>query len=188
MPRRDPDELRSLTSAAAAAFRGLVRRVAIGTLTSSRLWNLLGYEVAPGSREAFDRVETFQGIGFAARPRTGKGEAIVLNVGGRAGHPVVVATREIESEPDDLSADETSLHNSSAQVLVTEDGEVHVRDRSGGVAVALATKADLDNLKAAIQGWTPVPNDGGAALKAALLALFTGPPTWPAGTTKLRGQ
>lgn len=52
---------------------------------------------------------------------------------------------------------------------------------AGGTAdfVALATKVStaLTDLKNAINGWTPVPNDGGAALKAALSSLFA---TWPA--------
>ena len=44
--------------------------------------------------------------------------------------------------------------------------------------VALASKVSdqLNALKNAVNAWTPVPNDGGAALKAALTALFT---TWP---------
>ncbi|HSR79107.1 MAG TPA: hypothetical protein VLN57_21215 [Xanthobacteraceae bacterium] len=64
---------------------------------------------------------------------------------------------------------------------------VLIHDGSGG-AVPLATVPDLNALKSAIQGWMPVANDGGAALKAALLALFAGPPTWPAGTTVLEAK
>lgn len=52
---------------------------------------------------------------------------------------------------------------------------------AGGTAdfVALAAKvlAQLNALKSAINGWTPVPNDGGAALKTALSSLFA---SWPA--------
>jgi hypothetical protein len=47
------------------------------------------------------------------------------------------------------------------------------------VALANLVQAQLQALADAIAGWTPVPNDGGAALKLALTALFTGPPAWP---------
>lgn len=58
------------------------------------------------------------------------------------------------------------------------------------VALANLVDAQLAALKSAIAGWTPVPNDGGAALKAALTALFTGPPVWPASTaaTKVKAR
>lgn len=39
-----------------------------------------------------------------------------------------------------------------------------------------------------IRAWVPAPVDGGAALKALLMALFDGPPGWPAYTTKLKGE
>lgn len=45
------------------------------------------------------------------------------------------------------------------------------------VALANLVDAQLDALKQAIVGWTPVASDGGAALKTALTTLFT---TWPA--------
>lgn len=47
-----------------------------------------------------------------------------------------------------------------------------------------ALNSDLVALRQAVESWTPVPNDGGAALKAILLALFsTG---WPTGATKVK--
>lgn len=63
--------------------------------------------------------------------------------------------------------------------------EVVVHDGSGG-AGTLATHQDLLDLKDAINGWTPVANDGGAALKAALTSLFSD--GWPHGTTVLKGK
>lgn len=48
------------------------------------------------------------------------------------------------------------------------------------VALANLVNAQLAALKSAIADWTPVPNDGGAALKVKLTDLFTGPPVWPA--------
>jgi Phage protein Gp138 N-terminal domain len=47
------------------------------------------------------------------------------------------------------------------------------------VALANLVTAQLAALSAAFATWVPVPNDGGAALKAILSALQLGPPVWP---------
>lgn len=65
--------------------------------------------------------------------------------------------------------------------------EVVIHDGGGG-AEPLVQLSQLQALHDAIVGWAPVPNDGGAALKAAMMALFSGPPAWPAGTTVLKGK
>lgn len=59
--------------------------------------------------------------------------------------------------------------------------DVRIGDPEATAAVALATKVgdQLAQLKQAIQGWHVVPNDGGAALLAALTVLFA---TWPGDT------
>jgi hypothetical protein len=65
--------------------------------------------------------------------------------------------------------------------------EVVVHDGAGGAAPLLPL-AQAEALRDAINSWTPVANDGGAALKVKLTALFAGPPTWPQGTTVLKGK
>ncbi len=60
------------------------------------------------------------------------------------------------------------------------------QDGAAGDFVATAQRVQnlLSALKSAINGWTPVPNDGGAALKTALSTLFTsGWPSAPASST-----
>lgn len=52
------------------------------------------------------------------------------------------------------------------------------------VALANLVTAQLDALKSAISGWTPVANDGGAALKVALGAWLASPSTVAAGNLK----
>jgi hypothetical protein len=67
----------------------------------------------------------------------------------------------------------------AAQIELTSS-EIHLGvGASEALALASKTKGDLDALKTAINGWTVVAQDGGAALKAALVALFTTPPGWP---------
>jgi phage gp45-like len=187
----DSYELRALASKFRTDLRNTVRRVAIGVAGAGRLWQFLGYIGAEGERETFDDVEVFQGIGFASRPKAGQGEAVVLNVGGAPGHAVAAATRARESEPEDLEEDETQVHNTVTQVRVTKAGVVAVTDRLGGVAIPLATKADVDALVA----WVKLHTHGSAApgsptTPPLVLPAPGGTPLAPSpvGTTKLKAQ
>lgn len=70
------------------------------------------------------------------------------------------------------------------------DGPTTVRlGGSAAEALAIASKVTdaLNQLKSAINGWTPVAMDGGAALKTALSSLFS---TWPepVATTKVKAE
>lgn len=72
-----------------------------------------------------------------------------------------------------------TIENGSTSVKVTSS-DVQIGDSS---AVALAKAQAIADLQTAINNWAPVPNDGGAALKAALT-------TWllqQYGTTKAKG-
>jgi len=54
---------------------------------------------------------------------------------------------------------------------VDADGTVHIGGAGGqAIATAQAVASVLDSLKSAIAAWTPVPNDGGASLKAVIAA------------------
>jgi hypothetical protein len=70
---------------------------------------------------------------------------------------------------------------------INADGTNNLGAASGAAFVALASlvTAQLNALKAAIVGWTPVPNDGGAALKAALTTLFS---TWPGNVAATKAK
>jgi phage gp45-like len=196
MARFTSSEIRPQLAKWRTELRGMVRRVSVGVAGAQRLWQFLGYIGAEGERETFDDVEVFQGIGIAARPARGRGEAVIVHVGGHGGHPVAAALRDRESEPEDLAEDETQLHNTQTHVRVTASGVVEVAAREGGAAIPLATKADLEKLRDALQAWVPAPPDGGTALKAALVAAgVIGPgatpppvPFWPDGTKKLKAQ
>lgn len=164
------------------ALRGMVRRMAI-TATAKVLWRLAGFKQADGTTEKTD-VENFSGIGFFARPPSGgSAECIVINVGG-ALSPAIVATRDEATRAavaGNLADDETCVHNSQAVIIIKANGTIEARS-AVGAAGALATLADLDALRSAIDGAIPVANDGGAALRTAML-LWS-----PVGTTKLRGE
>jgi phage gp45-like len=81
-----------------------------------------------------------------------------------------------------LADGETAIFASEgdAIIILRANGTIEV---TGGTvkigdsaAAALAKAAAISDLQTAINGWVPVPNDGGAALKAALV-------TWLANTT-----
>lgn len=75
----------------------------------------------------------------------------------------------------------TFLDNSSAYVsMVAEVDEVNINGKTlGGLVKVIDLTTKLNNLEnkvnaliTAISGWTPVPNDGGAALKVALATWY----------------
>lgn len=190
MTYRTSEDLAQETSPFRRFVRGMIRRLAI-TLTAETKWQLLGQRGGQGGDET-PLVEPFTGIGFYSRPpSSGNPEAVAVAVGGSK-TTVIVATRDEatrQAVAGDIAEGETCVYNDKALIVVKADGTVEIR-LAGGVAIPLATKADLDKLRANFAAWTPVPNDGGAALKAILVAAggILGLPTWPVGTTVLKAQ
>jgi phage baseplate assembly protein V len=143
--------------------------------------------VQVGVPETRPDAEHFQPYGFFSVPLPGA-EGVALFPGGDRGHPLVIVISDRRYRPTGSEPGTAGIHNQTgARVVVLADGSIEARS-SGGSAAPVATKADLTALKSAINGWTPVAGDGGAALKAALLALFAGPPAWPAGTSVLKAE
>ena len=68
-----------------------------------------------------------------------------------------------------------------ASATVLEGDDVRIGDAS---AVALSKNADVSTLVNVLKTWVTAPGDGGAALKAAVIAAF---PSLPVGTTKVKG-
>ena len=175
---RTVKELAQATDPLRARVAGAIRRMAI-TLTAKTLWQLTGFLFPDGTRET-TQAETFLGIGFHARPSTtGKPEAIVVMVHD-AQNPVVIAVRDEKTRAaiaGALAANETAMFNDTSLVHIKGDGTIDARS-SGGTAVPLATKADIDALKA----WIATHVHGGSG---------TPPTTTPpsaAGTSKLKGE
>lgn len=174
----DPIELR---------LRNMVRRFAVTVTSAAAVWKVLGIRGLDGEDETVT-AEVFQGVGFAARPSTtGSPEVIVVNVGG-AKVPVIVASRDhktlkaVLAELGELAAGDAVIYSPAAVVYVRANGTVEIKT-PGGVAQKLATLADLEALRTAIQNTVIAPGDGGAALKAAILAAV-----WTTGTTVLKAE
>ncbi len=175
-------QLRHLLRPLATRVANSVARAVVQLVDDGRKLQLVQLGVL--ADETIDGAEHHQPYGFTSVPLPGA-EAVVVFPNGDRSHPLAISVSDRRHRPTGGQPGEVTVYNSNgARVILKADGTIEVRSASGSAA-ALATKADLDNLKSAIQGWTPVANDGGAALKAALTALFA---TWPAGTTKLKGE
>lgn len=65
----------------------------------------------------------------------------------------------------------------SLTVVTGDNVRLGARSATNPVALSVATNSNFDLLKTAFNSWTPVPGDGGAALKVLLTALLALP--WP---------
>jgi phage gp45-like len=190
---RSVEELAQVTSPTLRRFAGVLRRMAV-SVTTRPSWQVIGYRTPDaGDETAF--AEVFPGVGFYSRPpRSGAPEAVVAYVGG-ASHPVVVATRDEKTRAKVavISEDEAIVFSTRAVVHVRANGTVEIRTRDG-IAVPLATKADVAALKAHVdQHRHQHAAPGGTALTTYPTSTPTGTPVpdlapAPAGTTVLRGE
>lgn len=185
------DRQRDKTGPMAIALRGMIRKTVVRLAKATGLWNLVGFLGANGEEEPFTEVEVFPGIGFWSRPRANaKAEAIVANVGGESGQPVIIATRDMGIHRT-INDDEAVVCNSLVQVYVKNDSTVCVDDGSG--AIPLATKADIDALRnwlaSAIVSHTHggVTTGGGVSGPSTVTHVPNTPPN-AAGTSVLKGK
>lgn len=164
---------------------GLVHRVRV-VATQGALWKVEGHTDFNGNVSSYE-AETFEGIGFASRPGAAdNAEVIVLQVEAASGHPVIVATRNRDAlkkliQSEGLEADETVIFASASMVKIKADGTIELGS-IGGTFQPLATKSDIDALKAIFDAWVVAGTDGGGALKT-LLEAWT-----PVGTVKVRAE
>ena len=199
MTSRTPQDLADKQSGPLERFvRGMIRRVTV-TLTTGSLWQTLGYRGGANAKGGDETAnyEPFTGIGFySIPPASGAPEAIVAAYGSTRTAALVAMRDEAtrQTGAGDLVAGDVCVYNDLARIIVKGNGTVEIR-LHGGVAIPLATMADVAAIGTAIAGATIVPNDGGASLKATILAGLSsslhgaaGSTTWPVGTTVLKAQ
>jgi phage gp45-like len=188
MTYKSPHELANQGWPLERFVRGMIRRMAV-TLTTGVLWQVRGYKGganATGGDET-PNYEPFTGIGFySTPPSSGKPEAIVTHYGSTKTGAIVAlrdeATRKVGA--GDLAQGETCVYNDQARVIVKANGAVEIR-LHGGVAVALATYADVKAVRDALDGHahTYLPGTGTAALTTLNPAVPA-----PVGTSVLKAQ
>lgn len=188
MTYRTSEDFAQETSPFRRFVRGMIRRVAV-TLTQTARWQVLGQRGGQGGDET-DEVEPFTGIGFYSRPpRSGNPEAVTAAIGGSKTRAIIATRDEAtrQAAVGNLEEGETAVYNDQAVIVVKADGTVEIR-LVGGLAVALATKADIDALKS----WAathihnvPGVTAGGATVPSLVPTLA--PPN-ATGTTVLLAQ
>lgn len=171
---------------------GATRRMVIGLHRAGAKWRLDGHDHV---KETVD-AEVFSGIGFTSRPPAGQGEVIVVFPGG-PNHGCIVATRDEKTRAaiaGALEADETATFNSQTIVLHKADGTIEARS-SAGVAVPLATKADVDAVVLylkkqfdSLNGHAHATPSGPTTTLVEASGTSNGTCPAPTGTTVLKGE
>ncbi len=119
-------------------------------------------------------------------------ECVVLRIGGNPAHAVMLGTAERALRPKGKPRGTSGLYTTAATLPATPGmkvfcdllGVVHLGSDNAGHFVPTATKVDalFARLDSVLRGWTPVANDGGAALKTAFMSEFPAAPLTTAGT------
>lgn len=180
------------------ALRTLVTRATVSLVQKgSAIWQWVGAQLGVGGEKVTSNAEAFTGIGFyAVPPSSGSPEVIVLNIAGRGTAPIIVAARDeaTRAQVANLDAGETAIFTDKAIVYIKADGTVEIRS-AGGTAEPLATKLELQLLRAALDTAVIAIGANGAAavgvamdLAVAALPTPPAPPKWPFGTKTLKGE
>lgn len=132
--RATPREKRQRVGRTARAIANLIRALP-ATATAIAAWTLRGFSDGDNT-ESIDDVPIYQGVGFAARPKSGHGEAVLAHLGGESNSPIVIATRDrfaaaqFEQVAGQLGEGETAVF--------TEAGAYIKLDAQGNVVVVPA--------------------------------------------------
>ena len=177
---------KELLRPAVGRIKGMIRRGTLGTLKTTSL--LQSAQLGTTKDDTDEDVEVFEQFGFTSAPPVGS-EGIVLRVGGERAGSVALCIGNRLFRLAGVGPSEVAMYDDKgASIVIRATGNIEVTPGPGGVvqlggpaailAVARATdpvsvsSAALLELKTAINGWAPVANDGGAALKAALATFL----------------
>lgn len=176
-------QLRMLVRPLKTKIANSIASAVIENVDDSTKLQILQLTVLDG--EPVDDAQRYQEFGFSSVPLPGA-EAVVVFPNGDRGNALVVAVDDRKYRPVGWDEGEAGTYNAfDAQMRHKADGTTEVT--GGGVALPLATKADLDKLLAVLAAWVPAPTDGGLALQTALLAAYPSGLT-AVGTSKLKGE
>jgi phage gp45-like len=182
------DQFEAFTRPLVNRVANSIARAVISRIDDTTKMQVLQIGVLNG--EVIDGAEHVQQYGFSSVPLDGA-EAVVVFPNGDRGHPLVIATDDRRYRPTGEAGGSVLQYNNGGTILrlVGADVEIvpgsggEVRIGSAGASDPAALKSDLVALKAAISGAATVANDGGAALKANILAALS---SWPVSATKVK--
>lgn len=139
--------------------------------------------VKKGPPPTLPAVDHWSASGASSKPTVGSIVAVVFLDGDPSTPAIVTYTplRFAGGAPTLATLDATTIKIGPTTATLVEMGG----SGAGFLALASAVASNFTALKAAITGVTIVPGDGGASIKAALLALTPFPV--PMATTKVKG-
>jgi phage baseplate assembly protein V len=162
----------------------LVARAVVKLVTDSVKMQVLQLEVLDG--ETRDGCERVQQYGLTSVPLEGA-EAVVLFVGGRRDHPLVVAVDDRRHRKKDLQPGEVALYTDEGATVYLKRGRIVIDDSeirlgsdaaSNFVALSNLVSTQLSALKTALIAAAVGPSflDGGVSYAANLTTQLA---TWP---------
>lgn len=174
----------------------MVRRMTI-RVTSGAFWQVVGGLLIDQLTTEQHQAESFSGIGFYARPKSGANTDALVGFAGGAENPIIVATRDeaTRKRVAKIGPDETAAFNTQSILHITKAGKIlaylagHVAD-----AVGLAKVSELNNLRAFVMqqfapaGHTHAVAGASTTVVTAIVTPVTAPATDYDGTEVLKGQ
>ncbi len=139
--------------------------------------------VKDGPPAEIPNVDHWAGSGAASKPQVGS-LVVVSYLDGDPNSPMIGAYQPLRvagGAPVEATLDATTIKIGPTNATLIELGGAG----ASALALAAAVAANFTALKAAITGVAIVPGDGGAAIKAALVALTPFPASM--ATTKVKG-
>lgn len=109
----------------------LVTRAVVGLVDDSH--KLQELQVSGLEDDDLDEVERFQNYGFTSVPKEGA-EAVLLRLGGRGDHPIVIAVDDRRYRILNLVSGEVAVYTSTGSRIVLKDnGDIELTPSSGVV-------------------------------------------------------
>lgn len=177
-------QLEILVRPLATRIRNTVARAVVQLVDDGRKQQML--QLGVHKEEDVPDGEHFQPYGFSSVPLPGA-EAVALFPSGDRERPYVVGVSDRRYRPTGGQGGEVFMYTDEGDIIrlgrgniisISTSGEVRIGSTDASEPPALAS--ELEALKSAIDTWVPVPNDGGASLKAVFSA-------WSApGATKVK--
>jgi phage baseplate assembly protein V len=181
-------QLRHLLRPLANRVANSIARAVVQLADDDKKLQLVQLGVLAG--ETIDDGERFAEYGFTSVPLPGA-EAVVVFPNGDRAHPLVIAVDDRRYRPTGEAPGTVIMYGHAGQrIRCLPDGDIEVIPGGSGevrigttsAADPIARKSDIDAIETAITNAAVIAGDGGAALKANILASWPG----PVGSAKAR--
>jgi len=164
------------------AFRGVL------TMTSNGAGSQLA-QVAGMADEVLPDLELFQQFGFTSNPPAGTA-VVVLPIGGKTGHGIIVATENGQYRVGGLAPGETAVFNAFGDTFLFKDGQIQGTTKVFTLTATNSMK--FDSPTAEFTGQVVVQEqlsgNGGLAIQGGEGASFAGNVTQQGGSYKTDGD